>query len=157
MTKSTYFLLLGLLLAAFFAAGPAQPTVAAPESNAVVGNGTPASCTEANFDAALVTAHAAGGGNISFDCGGAATIEFTSEKLITNALVTINGDGKITFSGGDKVRLFQIGKTGHLLLNDITLSHGYVGYLQGGGAILNYGSVSLDNTTIRDSHTSPGY
>ena len=36
----------------------------AARANAVVGTGTPASCTEAVFDAALLT-----GGTIRFDCG----------------------------------------------------------------------------------------
>ena len=37
-------------------------------ADAVVGNGNPASCTEAAFDAALTTA-SSGGGVITFNCG----------------------------------------------------------------------------------------
>ena len=39
--------------------------------NAVVGNGTPASCTEAAFDTALASVQADSfGGVMSFNCGG---------------------------------------------------------------------------------------
>ncbi|HEX9926823.1 MAG TPA: hypothetical protein VGD99_29520, partial [Anaerolineae bacterium] len=43
----------------------------------VVGDGTPGSCTEAAFDAAR-----AGGGTVTFDCGGAKTINLTFYKEI---------------------------------------------------------------------------
>lgn len=52
---------------------PNAPAVAA----GVVGNGSPASCTEAALDAAL-----AGGGTVDFNCGGAVTIPISAQKLI---------------------------------------------------------------------------
>jgi hypothetical protein len=48
-------------------------------ADSVVGTGTPASCTEAAFDAALSTVQG-GSGTITFNCGGAATLLFTSGK-----------------------------------------------------------------------------
>ena len=75
MKKNIIFLTLILtLLAAALNARPARA------ANAVVGTGTPASCTEAAFDDALVTA-SAGGGTITFNCGsGAHTITFSISK-----------------------------------------------------------------------------
>jgi uncharacterized repeat protein (TIGR01451 family) len=67
----------------------------------VVGTGTPASCTEAAFNLAL-----AGGGNVSFNCGGGpVTIPITSTKTIS--LTTgIDGAGQqITLDGGGTTRL----------------------------------------------------
>lgn len=67
-----------------------------------VGSGTPASCTEAALDAALV-----GGGNVVFDCGASATIPITATKSIS-ATTTLDGTGQnVTLDGGDVVRLFQ--------------------------------------------------
>ena len=61
----------------------------------MVGNGNPASCTEAAFDSALTKA-SAGGGTITFNCGPAAkTITFTIAKIVNLANVTINGGNRI--------------------------------------------------------------
>jgi len=71
---------------------------------AVVGTGTPASCTEAAFDTAL-----GAGGSITFDCGvDLLTIVFTTPKTITGS-VTIDGANLITLAGGGTVRPFTVG------------------------------------------------
>lgn len=125
----------------------------------VVGTGTPASCTERALDSAL-----AGGGTISFNCGGAATITVTSHKVIAST-VTINGqtarDGSpnITISGGDKVRLFVVSPGATLSLHSLILTKGYaaagVGPTPGyGGAIYNQrGTLNISNSTISQSRT----
>ena len=118
-------------------------------ANAVVGTGTSASCTEAAFNTALATVQASSG-ILSFNCGGNVIIEFTAEKIITSAPIIINGDNNVTLSGGDSVRLFQILNTGNLMLNNITLSNGYSNFFQGGGAILNYGVITLNNKDYID-------
>jgi hypothetical protein len=81
---------------------PVEPVdVSSPD--AVVGTGTPGSCTEAALDAAL-----AGGGIIVFDCGDApATITVTSEKTIT-ADTVIDGGGTVTLSGGGSTRILAL-------------------------------------------------
>jgi hypothetical protein len=64
-------------------------------ADAVVGDGSPASCTEAAFDSALATA-VAGGGTITFNCGAAeTTIPFSLVKLINLGNVTIDGADRI--------------------------------------------------------------
>ncbi len=72
-------------------------TVATPapvRAAGVVGTGTPASCTEAAFVAAL-----SGGGAISFNCGAApVTITLTAQRAIS-ANTNIDGGGLITFQG----------------------------------------------------------
>src|SRR5579859_5934369 len=80
---------LAVLLAGVMLVGPAS---AAP-ADAVVGNGTPLSCSESNFDAAV-----AGGGTITFDCGGPLTIQLTSPASITTD-TTIDGGSAITLTG----------------------------------------------------------
>jgi predicted outer membrane repeat protein len=72
------------------------------QAGGVVGDGTPQSCTEAALVARL-----AGGGNVTFNCGGPVVIPFTSAKTLT-ASTTVDGSGQaITFDGGGATRFFQ--------------------------------------------------
>jgi hypothetical protein len=67
-----------------------------------VGNGTPASCTEAALDVAL-----AGGGTVTFHCGGPVVIPITAAKTLT-ATTTVDGTGQqVTLDGGGASRIFQ--------------------------------------------------
>ncbi len=72
-------------------------TVATPtpvRAAGVVGTGTPASCTEAAFVAAL-----SGGGAVSFNCGPApVTITLTAQRAITTN-TSIDGGGLVTLQG----------------------------------------------------------
>lgn len=129
MTKHALHFFWMLLLAAASLAASAQNASAA---NAVVGNGSPASCTEAAFDAALATA-SNGGGTITFDCGPAVTmISFTDSKFLTQDNVTIDGNNRIVLKAGNAKRLFFAG-TPTFRLQNITLRQG--NSLGGGGAI----------------------
>src|SRR5689334_1234552 len=60
---------------------------------AVVGDGTPSSCTEAALTAAL-----AGGGTVTFQCGGPKTILILSEKQIAQDTI-VDGSDAITLTG----------------------------------------------------------
>ena len=89
-----------LCTAVFVASTPSTAPAAG-----VVGTGTAASCTDAALDAAL-----AGGGLVTFDCGGPATIDIstgTGTKTIA-ADTTIDGGGLITISGGNRVGVFVV-------------------------------------------------
>ena len=144
LTTSTQFRRLGMLalllvelMAVLWRPSPAY-------AGGVVGNGTPASCTEAAFNAALT-----GGGLITFNCGGAATITFTYYKTI-EADTTIDGGGVITLSGGNAASLFQVFEPRHLTLQNITLAEGKsVG--MAAGAIENFGTTTISNSTLRDN------
>jgi predicted outer membrane repeat protein len=132
-------LCLALLAGTLAPGGPAHAA-------GVVGNGTPASCTEAAFTAALL-----GGGTVTFNCGGPATILLLSEKAISQD-TTIRGGGVITLTGGLATRLFRVADFVSLSLNDITLDSGYSPY-ESGGAIYSTGSLALTNVTIQNSQT----
>lgn len=83
-----------LLVVVFVLAALAVPGHVAAAG--VVGNGSPASCTEAAFRAAV-----AGGGAVTFNCGGAAhTIPITSSIEIRSD-TSIDGGGLINISGGE--------------------------------------------------------
>jgi predicted outer membrane repeat protein len=136
---------LGLCLALLVAAlTPARPAHAA----GVVGNGTLASCTEAAPTAALL-----GGGTVTFNCGGPATILLLTEKVISQNTV-IQGSGVITITGGLATRLFRVDAPASLTLNDIILDSAYS--TDGlGGAVESAGTLPLNNVTIQYSQTGP--
>jgi predicted outer membrane repeat protein len=116
----------------------------------VVGNGTPASCTEAALVAAL-----SGGGDITFNCGGAATIPITSSKDISQN-TTLHGGGNITLDAGGTTRIFKLRALTTLALRDITLDNANAGN-QDGGAIESSGTLVLSNVTIQNSKTNTGF
>lgn len=121
-----------------------------------VGTGSPASCTEDAFNTALNSVQASGGGTITFNCGGPATITFTGGKIISAANVIIDGGSQITLSGVNTVRHFYVDTNATLSVKNITLSNGYDNSY-GGGSILNLGTLNLDNTTIKDSNVDSGH
>lgn len=138
-----------LVLALLAALG--RPVAAA---DAVVGTGTPASCDEAAFDAALATAQVDNRGTITFDCGPAShTIEIYTSATI-NKEVAIDGGGRIRLlaQGSSplfvKPRFFEVNGGGWLTLSDIVLEGGRGpagdGWGSQGGSIVVWGTGQLD-------------
>jgi predicted outer membrane repeat protein len=118
----------------------------------VVGNGTPASCTEAAFNAALT-----GGGTVTFNCGSGAVIPITATKTLTTT-TTIDGSGQsITLDGGGTTRMF--GTTYQfasftLTFRWLTLRNGRA--LDFGGAIRlafqdNLTTLNIENVTFQNN------
>ena len=140
---------------------PALYDVSSP--TAVVGDGTPASCTNAALQGA-----ADAGGTILFDCGPApVTISVTSP--ITFTLETIvDGEGLVTLSGGGQSRILYLDSdyntpTPRLVVQRLTFRAGQspaVGddTAQGGGAIYrDGGSLTVIDSVFDDNHApSPG-
>ena len=127
------------------AAGPGRLLA----TDAVVGDGTAASCTEAALDSAVASANS-GNGTITFACGAEpVTIALTSAKTIT-AFVTVDSDLLVTLSGGNATRHFVVAAGGYLTLRDIALVQGQAA---GGGAILAEATseVHFFFTTITDN------
>lgn len=142
------FLALLTMLGSLVSPSPARA------ANAIVGNGTPASCTEAAFDSALSAVHTTGGGTITFNCGAAAhSITFTTQKLVNLANVTINGNNLITLNGSLGVRHFFVGNGVTLTLQKIKLRNGDP--LASGGAIeINEATVILSEVEISNNYAS---
>lgn len=135
------------LLAATTLSAVALPAVDA-QAAGVVGTGTPASCTEAALDTAL-----AGGGTVTFNCGGAATITVTHPVTILHN-TTVKGNGHITLSGGGTTRIFTLAALHTLAINDVTVTGGF--NPGGGGAISGSGTLKLTRTVIENSKTGSG-
>ena len=112
----------------------------------VVGTGTAGSCTEAALDTAL-----AGGGNVTFNCGGAHTITVTTEKTIT-ANTTIDGGGNITISGGNSTRIFNVQNGADVILRNITITNGNAGGSNGGGMYVErLSTLTVENSTFSNN------
>jgi hypothetical protein len=116
----------------FVATCGAAVTPLAWAANAVVGTGSPGSCNEAAL-ASAVNALNAGGGTMTFNCGGPATIAVTSQKVLiggNNLVYTIDGGGKVTLSGGGTTSIL-LQYSGTLNIRNITFASGLQ---QNGGA-----------------------
>jgi hypothetical protein len=108
-------------------------------SLAAQAGGTVTICDEAHLNTALV-----GGGSITFNCGGPATIKLSSQKIIAQP-TSINGGGIITLSGGGATRLFNVTVGSRLTLANLTIANGRVITQPGGGAIINDGTLIASN------------
>ena len=139
-------LVLLIILVLLLAAKTAAPAAGA----GTVGGGTPASCTEAALDAAL-----AGGGSVSFNCGGSHTIPLTSEKTINND-TTIDGGGQITLNGGDSTRLFNLQNSASLTLQNITLENGFSSGDGGAIYVERLSTLTLTDSAINNSTAANG-
>ena len=70
----------------------------------VVGNGSPASCTDAALAAALV-----GGGLVTFNCGpGNVVIPVNTNVLFTGDSATVDGADRVTLDGEDSRQHFYV-------------------------------------------------
>lgn len=127
-------------------------------SAAVVGSGTPASCTESALIAAIPN-----GGVITFNCGGGkVTIPFTFTLVVgsDNPPVSIDGNDSITFDGSgntDGMIVIFASATAlpHVTFKHLVIANGNITTgLNAGGAIQNFGSLTLDNVTLRNNQSS---
>ena len=123
-----------------------------------VGDGSPASCT----NAALQTA-ATAGGKIVFNCGSSPiTIPITSTVMFSAESV-LDGGGTVTLDGGGTTRILYLASnfntpTPTLTVQRLTFQHGMgpasgTDTDRGGGAIYrNGGSLTVINSTFNDNH-----
>ncbi len=156
---------------------------AAPD-NFVVGDGTPASCTEPLFAAALVE-----GGLITFDCGGQPLLLRVTYRHSAEKDVVIDGGGLITLDGQGETGILESADGISVTLRDIGFYNGFsddeggavhIGRVntlhltnvtfeanrsdaddfdcQGGGAMfVDEGStVSIENSLFKDNHARNG-
>ncbi len=131
-------LLASALLLALAATGPLAAI-------SVVGTGTPASCTEAALDAAIAEANGESG-LVLFDCGAAPhTLTLTTAKNLGQG-VAIDGGGKITLSGNDITRIFNVSQGVAVQIANLTLARGFAS--PGGGCILAFSSSGNPSTLV---------
>ncbi len=130
--------------------------------SAVVGTGTPASCTTSTYNAALsLVVNDNQGGVLTFNCGeNPHTIPVSTAHILQN-FVVIDGGGRITLNAQDQTRFYVINQDGpkgqtQITLQNITLDRGASGAEPFGGAVLVNANTRLDlnNVTISNSLAS---
>jgi hypothetical protein len=124
-----------------------------------VGDGTAASCTEAALhDAVGAVNGAEGGGTVTFDCGGAHTIELSRSVHVTTAMV-LDGGGDITLSGGGAVRVIELDHYVDFVVQRITIQRGFVpagSENESGAGVLHpwFGTLKVIDVTFDDNHSA---
>lgn len=100
-------------------------------------------------------------GTISFDpaltASGTATITLTSGELVLDKNLTIAGPGadQLVVIRGDYSRVFQVNSGVNATLAGLIISDGYTA--DGGGGILNSGTLTVENSTLSGNRASSGY
>lgn len=146
------------VLAAVFGLGALAPADLFATS-AVVGTGTPASCTEATFAAGISTVNS-GGGTLTFDCGAAPHVILVTVERPLAGQIVIDGGDRITLSGALATRIFSVEDQSDVELRDIVLTHGRASAGPGGAVIVSGAGLpgetklTLYRAAIRDSTTS---
>jgi hypothetical protein len=133
------------LFVALLALALPHPALAAP---IIVGNGTPASCTEAAARFALAVAETSGGGTIRFKCGPLATTIVFNESdggavLVLPGDTVINGGGLITFAGNPPGFFVPVPADTNAVLKNLIIAS-----RSGFPSILNHGTLSVENSTV---------
>src|SRR5438132_877124 len=135
----------------------AGAAISTPLTAGIVGSGTPTSCTQGALQAQL-----AAGGTVTFNCGaGPQTIAITSAMNVISTFppVTVDGNDTITLDGtGSTSGMLNIFGSDTVLANvtlkHITFANGNITTgLNAGGAIQNFGNLTLDTVTITKSHS----
>lgn len=127
-------------------------------ATATVGDGTPASCTEA----ALASA-AAGGGTIVFNCGAAPTTIAVTQTITFTKETVLDGGGTVTLDGGNAARILYLDSdyttpTPRLTVQRLSFAHGKGpdtgdDTARGGGAIYrDGGSLTVIDCAFDSNH-----
>src|SRR6267142_129097 len=122
----------------------ALPQSAVAAKPLTIGDGTPASCTEAALQEALAIATASGGGTIKFNCGGdPVTIPLTATLTLPNE-TTIDGDAVIALSGPLVGYLIVVDQNNTAVLKSLTITNPIVD----GAGLLNEGILTIKDSTF---------
>jgi hypothetical protein len=104
----------------------------------------------------VVVASAGSGDTIQFQANLSGTI-ILSNTLDINKNLTIDGAGSgISVSGGGMIRVFQIEAGNTVAINGLAITGGMVTGVSAGGGILNYGSLTLTNSTVTGNSATYG-
>ena len=118
----------------------------------VVGDSTAGSCTaQALIDAVEVLRSVEGGGTITFDCGDEHVITLT-ESLFVDFPLMLDGEGAITLSGGEAVRVLELDHYTELTVQRLTIADGLAA--DSGAAILHpwYGALTAIDVRFENNH-----
>jgi LPXTG-site transpeptidase (sortase) family protein len=154
-----FAVLLGILVAVFVPAIPAQAASITVDSLLNTTNNADGVCTireaiiNANNDAATWTNCAAGAGAdvISFSVAGTITLTSALPNITDVDGLTIDGGSAITISGNNLFRIVTVNAGAPATFQNITLTAGSVN--GSGGAISNAGNLTATNVTFTNNLT----
>ena len=93
----------------------------------------------------------AGGGTITFNCGGTPHT-ILADTYVINGNVDIDGGNQITLDGEGLRQLFLVQEGASLTLRNIILQNGFADNGPG-GAVRSFGTVLIQNSTLRENGT----
>ncbi len=140
-----------------------RPTMEGLEERWVLSTLTVTSAADSgagSLRAAVASAH--NGDTINFASGlNGKTITLTSGELLLRKNLTISGPGpgQLTISGNKTSRIFELSSSGkpHVTLSGLTFSNGVAPAAPaGGGAIENWGTLTVSNCTVTSSSAYMG-
>jgi hypothetical protein len=110
-------------------------------------------CTEPG----ILDAIALGGGPHTFDCAGPTTVTTSDEIVIDNDVILDGGDN-LTLHGNDAHRVIAVGFGVRAALRNLTVTAGLVSGLEAGmgGGVYNQGSLELANCTVSGNAARSG-
>ncbi len=106
-------------------------------------------CTEDGIRDAI----AAGGGPHTFDCGAPTTV-VTQATIEIDKNVVLDGEGNLTLDANGGHRVFWVETNVTAELQGVTITGGATG--ASGGAIWNYGTLTLTNSTVSGNAAQSG-
>jgi hypothetical protein len=115
-------------------------------------------CSEAGLRQKITDAQNSGGGTITFACGSTQTIDLSNQVLpLITTNITIDGGNNITIDGHYTTRILYVYTGGALTLKNITLTRGNSSGVafgtQDGGAVVNIGTLDVQNAKFLYNHT----
>jgi hypothetical protein len=115
---------------------------------------------EGSLRGAITTANSTSGEDrIVFDLGASATITLASQlpAVTDGAGITVDGrKAHIAISGNNAARVFGVGSGARLALRNLTVEKGSADLGDGGGGVLNRGTLTVSGSTISDNRASGG-
>lgn len=131
--------------------GAAQSFRTLPDGRVVVGTGTPGSCTEAAFAAALVATTK----QVAFNCGASpVTIPITAARSAPGITLTIEGDNKVTLQRSGSGGHFTVASGKTLALNNLTISDARNTACGGAIAVASGGTLALAGARLVNNQTT---
>jgi len=119
-----------------------------------VGDGTPASCTEAALQEAIAAATMRGGGTIKFKCGGDPILITLTATLTLPNNTTIDGDRVIALAGAVDGYLIFADQNKTVVLKSLTIANTHINEADGladGLGLLNQGTLTITDSTFSNN------
>jgi hypothetical protein len=134
----------------------------APIADNIVGDGTPASCTETALRAAVDRS-----GTITFNCGSEPHTITVSDEILIEQDTTIDGSGGgdttqgglITISGQNQTRIFKLAQQLAFTVKNLTIANGKEPAPDGSGSAIRTGwrdTLTIDNCIFENNDSTAG-